>query len=61
MKNKFGFNIIFAILAFPIAIALYKCFNFVTLKFEKPLLGFTYLFIFLALIYFMLKTQKPNN
>ena len=38
MKNKFGFNIIFALIAFPIGLALIKDIDFENLTLKKPAL-----------------------
>jgi cbb3-type cytochrome oxidase subunit 1 len=63
MKDKIGFNAGFAILAFPIGLALYKDTNFNSWTFRKPALDIFYLIIFVAMIYFMLKKQnkKPGK
>lgn len=63
MKDKIGFNLIFAILAFPIGLALFKDINFNTWTFRKPALDIFYLVVFVALLYFMLKKQnkEPHN
>ncbi len=57
MKHKIGFNIIFAILAFPIGLALIKDTNFDTFTFKKTALDIFYLIIFCALIFFTFKKQ----
>jgi hypothetical protein len=59
MKNKIGFNFIFALLAFPIGLALLREFDFNTFTFRKTVLGFLYLTTFIFCIYFMLK-KKPQ-
>ena len=61
MKDKIGFNTIFAILAFPIGLALLKDTNFESLTFKKPALDIFYLITFIALIFFMLKKQKKET
>ena len=61
MKNKFGFNLIFAIIAFPIAMALVKDTNFENLTFRKPALDILYLITFIALMFLMLKKQSKNR
>lgn len=58
MKNKIGFNILFALLAFPIGLALLREFDFETFTFKKTLLGFIYLITFIVCIYFMLKKKQ---
>jgi len=61
MKNKIGFNLIFALLAFPIGLALFREFDFQSFTFKKTALGILYLITFLALIYLMFKkNNKPS-
>lgn len=60
MKNKIGFNFFFALLAFPIGLALFHEFDFQNLAFKKPALGILYLITFVFCIYLMLKKkQRP--
>lgn len=61
MRDKIGFNMIFAILAFPIGIALLKDTNFDTFTFKKPALDTVYLITFCVLIFLMLKKRVKNN
>lgn len=58
MKNKIGFNLIFALIAFPIGLALINSFDFETFTFKKTLLGFLYLITFIVAIFLMLKKRK---
>ncbi|MCC7026334.1 MAG: hypothetical protein IT265_05220 [Saprospiraceae bacterium] len=58
MKNKIGFNILFALLAFPIGLALLREFDFETFTFKNTALGFIYLITFIICIYFMLKKKQ---
>lgn len=58
MKNKIGFNILFALLAFPIGLALLREFDFETYTFKNTALGFIYLITFIICIYFMLKKKQ---
>jgi hypothetical protein len=60
MKNKFGFNLAFAMLAFPIGLALFREFDFETLTFKKTALGILYLITFLFCIVFMLKKKRQQ-
>ncbi len=60
MKDKIGFNLIFAILAFPIGLALLQEFDFQTFTFRKTALGIIYLITFIVSIYFMLKKNKQQ-
>lgn len=62
MKNKIGFNIVFALLAFPIGLALFREFDFQTYTFKKTVLGILYLITFIVCIYLMLKKkQQPEK
>ncbi|MEJ5994444.1 hypothetical protein WG904_08445 [Pedobacter sp. Du54] len=60
MKNKIGFNLGFALLAFPIGIALFREFDFETFAFKKTALGILYLITFIFCIIFMLKKKKQQ-
>jgi hypothetical protein len=60
MKNKIGFNLVFALLAFPIGLALYREFDFQTFTFRKTALGIVYLITFMATIFLMLKKNKKT-
>ncbi|MGV8993510.1 MAG: hypothetical protein ACOH1O_05360 [Flavobacterium sp.] len=61
MKNKIGFNLIFALIAFPIGLAMIKNFDFETFKFKKTALGFLYLITFIVAIFLMLKKRKKRT
>lgn len=62
MKNKIGFNLTFAMLAFPIGLALFREFDFQILTFKKTALGILYLITFIFCIIFMLKKkQQPEK
>ena len=58
MKNKIGFNLIFALLAFPIGLALFNEFDFQSFTFKKVVLGTIYLVTFIICIFL---TFKKNN
>ena len=60
MKNKIGFNLIFALLSFPIGLALLREFDFETFTFRKTVLGFLYLITFIVTIYLTFK-KKTNS
>ncbi|MDN3594174.1 hypothetical protein [Zunongwangia endophytica] len=60
MKNKIGFNIIFAILALPIGMAMLRNFDFHTFAFKKTILGIIYLVGFIACFVLMLKKKNSN-
>lgn len=61
MKNKIGLNIIFALIAFPIGLALLREFNFQDFTFRNTALGIIYLVTFIFCIFFMLKKKKVEN
>ena len=63
MRNKIGFNLVFAMLAFPMGLALFREFDFETLTFKKTALGILYLATFIFCIFFMLKKkdQQPEK
>ncbi len=60
MKDKIGFNLIFALIAFPIGLALLREFDFQSFTFKKPALGFLYLITFIVVIFLMLKKNKKS-
>jgi hypothetical protein len=57
MKKKIGFNLAFALLAFPIGLALVKEFDFQTFTFKKTVLGVLYLVTFIFCVIMMLKKK----
>ncbi len=61
MKNKIGFNLIFALLAFPIGLALFNEFDFQTFTFKKVGLGTIYLVTFIFLIFLTFKKKKQQT
>lgn len=61
MRKKLSFNLPFALIAFPIGLALFREFNFQNLTFKNPALGILYLITFIVLIYLMLKKQKTTE
>ncbi len=61
MKNKIGFNPVFAIIAFPIAIALMRDFNTQSCTFRKPALDTLYLVTFLVLLFLTFKKIKKSS
>lgn len=60
MKNKIGFNLVFAVLAFPIGLALFREFDFETFTFKKTALGILYLITIIFCIFFMLKKKQQQ-
>lgn len=61
MKNKIGFNLVFALIAFPIGLALLREFDFQTFTFKKTALGILYLITFIACVFFMLRKNKIDS
>jgi hypothetical protein len=61
MKNKIGFNLVFAVIAFPIGLAIYKDTDFSSWTFRKPVLDSFYLVVFILLIFFMLKKKNKDK
>ncbi len=63
MKNKIGFNFLFALISFPIGLALLREFDFETFTFKKTALGILYLITFVVTIYltFKKKTKSPEQ
>ena len=61
MKDKIGFNIIFAIIAFPIGLALFKDTDFDAFTFRKPALDSFYLIVFIACIILTFKKGKKET
>jgi len=61
MKNKIGFNLIFAMLAFPIGLALSNEFDFETFTFKKTGLGIIYLVTFVVCMFLTFKKQKQQT
>lgn len=60
MKNKIGFNVVFALLAFPIGLALSREFDFQTFTFKKTALGILYLVTFVACIVLTFRKREKN-
>jgi hypothetical protein len=61
MKNKIGFNLVFAMLAFPIGLALSNEFDFETFTFRKTVLGILYLVTFIVCIFLTFKKKKHQT
>lgn len=51
MKNKIGFNVIFALMSFPIGMALFREFDTQTYGFKNPALGIIYLITFIGTVF----------
>jgi hypothetical protein len=61
MKNKIGFNILPALLAFVLALSLNREFDFKTFTFRKPALGILYLVTFILLLIFTFKKKTVTG
>ncbi|TAH06131.1 MAG: hypothetical protein EAZ13_10485 [Sphingobacteriia bacterium] len=63
MKNKGASNFFFGIIAIILGTALFKKFDFHTLKFEKPALAIVYIVVLVFSIYSLFKNYKnrPNK
>ncbi len=61
MKNKIGFNLVFALLSFPIGLALLREFDFETFTFRKTVLGIIYLITFIVTIYLTFKKKTKST
>ena len=61
MKNKIGFNIVFAMMAFVLGLALLREFDFENFVFRKKVLGFLYLIIFIISIFLTFKKKKETD
>lgn len=60
MKNIKAPHLIFTIIAVILGAALYKQFDFETLKFEKPGLAIVYLIVFIFSIYGIVKNYRKR-
>ncbi len=58
MKDKIGFNLAFAIIAFTLGLALLREFDFQNFVFKKKVLGFLYLATFIISVYLTFKKEK---
>ncbi len=60
MKNKIGFNFLFAIIAFTVGLALSSEFDFQTFTFRKTALGILYLLVFIVSLYLAFKKKSQS-
>jgi len=60
MKNKIGFNFLFAIIAFIVGLALLSEFDFQTFTFRKTALGILYLLVFIVSLYLTFKKKSQS-
>lgn len=61
MKNKIGFNMMPALLAFVLALSLNREFDFETFTFRKPALGILYLVTFIFFVIFTFKKKTVTG
>lgn len=61
MKNKIGFNIGFALIAFILGLALLREFDFQNFSFRKQFLGSLYLIVFIISIFLTFKKKKETE
>jgi hypothetical protein len=61
MKKKFGFNIVFALMAFVLGMSLLREFDFQNFVFKKKFLGFLYLTVFIISIFLTFKRKKDKT
>lgn len=60
MKNKVGFNIGFALLAFTLGLALFQEFDFQTFTFRKKVLSMLYLSVFCVTLFLTFKKKDKS-
>ena len=61
MENNKPSSFIFIIIAIIVGVALYKQFDFQTLKFEKPALAIVYLITFIFSITIIIKNARSRK
>lgn len=61
MKNKIGFHLIFAIISFPVGMALARAYDFESNSFKNPGLGVIYLITFLGLLFLTFKKKSSKD
>ncbi|WP_448606854.1 hypothetical protein [Paenimyroides ceti] len=61
MKDKIGFNLPFALIAFPIGLALYREFDFTTFTFKKTVLGLLYLVTFILVVFLTFRKKSKSS
>jgi hypothetical protein len=60
LKDRIGFNIGFAFIAFLLGLALLREFDFQNFVFRKQALGFLYLIVFIISIFLTFKKKKKE-
>lgn len=61
MKDKIGFNIVFAFMAFSLGLGLLREFDFQNFVFKKQALGFLYLTVFIICVFLTFKKKKKET
>jgi len=61
MKNKIGFNLVFAMMAFVLGLSLLREFDFENFVFRKKVLGFLYLIVFIISVFLTFKKKKETD
>jgi hypothetical protein len=61
MKNKIGFNLVFAMIAFVLGLGLLREFDFENFVFRKKVLGFLYLIVFIISVFLTFKKKKETD
>jgi len=61
MKNKIGFNLVFAMMAFVLGLGLLREFDFENFVFRKKVLGFLYLIVFIISVFLTFKKKKETD
>jgi len=61
MKNKIGFNLVFAMMAFVLGLGLLREFDFENFVFRKKALGFLYLIVFIISVFLTFKKKKETD
>ncbi|TDG36848.1 hypothetical protein EZJ43_06095 [Pedobacter changchengzhani] len=61
MKDKIGFNIGFALIAFTLGLALLREFDFQNFVFRKQILGFLYLIVFIFSVVLTFKKKQKET
>ena len=61
MEHKKGINFFFAVVAIILGSALWKQFDFGTLKFQKPALAILYIVVFIAPVYLLITNYKKRT
>jgi len=61
MKNRIGFNLVFAMMAFVLGLGLLREFDFENFVFRKKVLGFLYLIVFIISVFLTFKKKKETD